>query len=403
MRKIALSTLVPLTLALAACAGMGDSTPSKSTLAVIGDFPYGLKPGDDEQFKLTPAFIEAINRDAEVTLTVHVGDIHSGKTYCTEEYNRSIQQLWSAFRMPLVYTPGDNEWSDCHKEAEGGGAFAAATKTVKYVTDAGGRQVDHAGGNPVANLDLVRSIFFKDPAKSTIGALPVHSQGQEFDPAFPADRTYIENTWWVTSGVLFVTLNIPGGSNNDTDPWYNAPSMGAEQEREVRERTAANLRWLDTAFKQAKAEGVVAVAIMTQADMWDVDGKDASHLTQYKPFVDGIARNTTAFGKPVILFNGDSHYYRSDNPLVKGAPCVIEMIPGTDATCSDSVMQVKNPADPYATQPHGYNVPNFHRVVVHGSVTPLEWLKLVVDPGVNAPAGANAFGPFAWHRMKSKQ
>ena len=46
-----------------------------------------------------------------------------------------------------------------------------------------------------------------------------------------------------------------------------------------------------------------------------------------------------------------------------------------------------------------YNVPNFHRIVVHGSTVPLEWLKISVDPAVNAPRGPNAFGPFAWTRM----
>ena len=47
----------------------------------------------------------------------------------------------------------------------------------------------------------------------------------------------------------------------------------------------------------------------------------------------------------------------------------------------------------------GYNVPNFHRVVVHGSTFPLEWLKLSIDQHKNAPASANAFGPFSWTRM----
>ena len=45
------------------------------------------------------------------------------------------------------------------------------------------------------------------------------------------------------------------------------------------------------------------------------------------------------------------------------------------------------------------DVPNFHRVVVHGSVLPLEWLKVSVDPRVDAPAGESAFGPFSWGRV----
>jgi hypothetical protein len=49
-------------------------------------------------------------------------------------------------------------------------------------------------------------------------------------------------------------------------------------------------------------------------------------------------------------------------------------------------------------------VPNFHRVVVHGSALPLEWLKLAIDPGYdkNAAATATSFGPFSWTRMKEQ-
>jgi hypothetical protein len=50
-----------------------------------------------------------------------------------------------------------------------------------------------------------------------------------------------------------------------------------------------------------------------------------------------------------------------------------------------------------------YNVPNFHRVVVHGSTLPLEWLKLTVDPDANYKTTATTFGPFAWQRMPQPQ
>jgi glucose dehydrogenase len=44
-------------------------------------------------------------------------------------------------------------------------------------------------------------------------------------------------------------------------------------------------------------------------------------------------------------------------------------------------------------------VANFHRIVVHGSTFPLEWLKLTVNPEANYASGSNAFGPFTWQRM----
>jgi hypothetical protein len=396
-------------LALAAIAMTGcnndSSDETKFTAAVIGDVPYGTSPGDDSQTTANPAFISAINADPDVSLVLHVGDIHSGKQFCTEAYDRTIYTQWTAFKQPLVYTPGDNEWTDCHKVKQGGGAYNPAKGQIDYVLDAGGNKASYAGGDPVANLELVRSIFFATPGKTLGGAMDVHTQAKEFNPAYHADSKYVENVWWEMSKVLFVTLNIPGGSNNDRDIWYGAPTLSQAQSEEIANRSAATLRWLDAAFDRARSGGDIAVVIQIQADMWDRDGNTAAHVADYRQYVERIASATQAFGKPVLLFNGDSHVYRSDNPLVNGAPCVIEPSSGAVVVpCTTSNMPAgsNNPADPYLNQPIGYNVPNFHRVVVHGSTTPLEWLKLTVDPTANAPAGANAFGPFSWERVQPK-
>src|SRR5262249_28382253 len=103
--------------------------------------------------------------------------------------------------------------------------------------------------------------------------------------------------------------------------------------------------------------------------MWDPE-KGAEHQSAYEPFVQSIADHTAALGTPVLMLNGDSHVYQSGNPL--------------------------DPDDPvYYIHPH-YDVPNFHRIVVHGSSFPLTWLKLVVDPRAHAAPSADAFGPFSW-------
>jgi hypothetical protein len=104
--------------------------------------------------------------------------------FCTESYDRTIAGLWSGFDDPMVYTPGDNEWTDCHKKKEGGGAYNAVTGQIDYVKDGQGNLVDYAGGNPVANLALVRSIFFPQPG-ATLGSGSLHSlsQATAYDPA----------------------------------------------------------------------------------------------------------------------------------------------------------------------------------------------------------------------------
>jgi hypothetical protein len=376
MRKLMMMSAVAVAASLASVVSAASDGPhghTASTLAVYGDAPYGTTPTDSTQFDLMPGFIAAINADAEVDLVLHVGDIHSGKQFCTEAYDRSIFQLFSAFKKPLVYTPGDNEWSDCHKVAQGGGTYNKTTGQIDFVVDAAGSPVDYAKGDPVANLELVRSIFFAQPVL-TLGSEKrlVLTQGLAFDRAHPTDSKFVENVIFLQSEVLFVTINLPGGSNNDSDVWYGAPTASPAQLAEIETRTGADLRWLDTAFALAKVLRVKGVVIQAQADMWDAE-KGAAHQAGYEPFVKSVADHTVSFGKPVLMFNGDSHVYLSDNPFL-----------GTDPV---------NYIHP------GYTVPNFHRIVVHGSTLPMEYLRVTVNPKLNAAEGPNAFGPFSWERV----
>jgi len=103
-----------------------------------------------------------------------------------------------------------------------------------------------------------------------------------------------------------------------------------------------------------------------------------AHQTGYEAIVASIATHTHDFGKPVLLINGDSHVYRSDNPLQQGAPCEIDPGSGSPAVaCSN---------DDWLQHPY-YDVRNFHRIVVHGSTFPLEYLRLTIatdDHGHNA-------------------
>jgi hypothetical protein len=374
--------------AAAAAQDEGHTTGARAdfSLAVYGDAPYGTTPTDTAEFDATPAFIDSVNADADVGTVVHVGDIHSGKQYCTQAYNSAIAGLWSRYADPLVYTPGDNEWADCHKAAEGGGTFNPATGQIDYLSNpTTGQPIDYAGGNPTDNLALVRSQFFVRPGRTLgSGSLRVLSQTQVDNNAHPTDGQYVENVLWVKRGIVFVTINLPGGSNNDADPWYGAPTASPSQQTEAAQRTGADLRWLDRAFTIARYAHAASVVVIEQADMWDLDGKPADHLANYEPLVSSLASHSTTFGGPVLLFEGDSHVYRSDNPLSAGAACT-----GDEGVCA---------YDAWNSHPF-YAVPNFHRVVVHGSTFPLEWLKLTVAPGARNPTTATSFGPFTWTRI----
>src|SRR5262249_525096 len=94
-------------------------------------------------------------------------------------------------------------------------------------------------------------------------------------------------------------------------------------------------------------------------------GTPPAHLTNYEPIIGTIAALTTAFARPVLLFNGDSHLYRSDNPLSPTAPCAGETDPATGmSVCAH------DPNNTAWSEHPSYNVPNFHQIVVHGSTLP---------------------------------
>jgi hypothetical protein len=405
MRKfIALGAACLVLVGVASAASAGGN-PNTLTLAVYGDSPYWdtTKPALPKraEFDATPAFIQTINADTSIQEVVHVGDIHSGSEACTVPFDEAIFNFWKAFMQPLIYTPGDNEWSDCSKAKELAG------------TDVFGNSPDRAGNplapvaNPLANLSLVRSIFFASPGW-TLGQHPmqVSSQATAYDPAHPEDAAYVENVMWEQSKTAFVTLNLPGGSNNDFDAWNNKPNatppLNNNDQSERIARTAADVRWLNQAFAMAEADNAHSVVIIGQADMWDI-ADSPSHQNLYDPIVQAMADNTTTYGKPVLYLNGDSHVYRSDNPLQQNSTCYTESGSCTAQTGPCSATTATN-TDAWCQHPN-YDVPNFHRIVVHGSTFPMEWLKLWIDPSSSSTRKATptSWGPFSWQRQIQAQ
>jgi hypothetical protein len=329
------------------------------TFAAIGDWPYAnttVTPPKRVLFDNANLLSNSINADADVSLVLHVGDIHSGSEPCTgagfnppnppaiksiPSYNQSVFGFFEQFNPPFVYTPGDNEWTDCHKTKQG------------------------TSGAPMNEIAAVRGLFFPNPGM-TLGVHKKHvsTQAFDFDRDHPEDAQFVENVMWQQRGVVFVTLNMPG-SNNDGLPWSGnsnklpaAPFLDEPARvREAAQRTLADLRWLDKAFDRAEEERAKAVVIGLQADMFDpaaiVTGGDG--LGNYTIFVQELAQRSLRFGRPVLLINGDSHVFGSDQPL----------------------------ADPTSATGKIHNtpaVPNLTRITVQGSTTaPAEWLKVTVD------------------------
>jgi calcineurin-like phosphoesterase family protein len=265
-----------------ATAGPGQDKPGRTSFAVIGDVPYG-----DAQIAAFPGWVDRINAQPGLDLAFHVGDIKNGSSPCTDEYNAMIREQLDRFRMPLLYTPGDNEWTDCHRPAAG-------------------------GYDPLERLDAVRAAFFATPG-TTLGERPrkVTSQAAE---GFP------ENQSLRVPGVEMATLHVVG-SNNDRAPWtglgLTAPTD--EQLAEERDRMAAALDLVEDTFARARRTDARAVALFQQADVFDPSYEPTWDVSAFRPLVQQLVDEASSYDGEVYLFDGDSHVYNVDRPVAAGS------------------------------------------------------------------------------------
>ncbi|ADX74514.1 hypothetical protein Asphe3_34090 [Pseudarthrobacter phenanthrenivorans Sphe3] len=290
------TTTAALTLALsvlaaqpAAAAGStaDDSTEDAFTFGVIGDIPYG-----EAEIAKFPARIQDINADKDLNFVTHVGDIKNGSSVCSDEYFTNIRAQFDTFTHPLVFTPGDNEWVDCHR-----------TNNGAY--------------NPLERLDRLREVFFNKPGKTLGSTMPVKSQ---------EDLGLPENVRFTQNRVAFSVLNIQG-SNNSLQPWTGLGATAAtpEQVAEVEQRTDAALAQIRETFAGAQRRNDRAVVLMMQADMFDPSLLTAASanpeiVSGFRSIVHAIVKETNSFDAPVYLINGDSHVFAENQPLAEGSP-----------------------------------------------------------------------------------
>lgn len=241
------------------------------SFVAFGDMPYSI-PNDYARFD---RLIAAVNQ-LKPAFSVHVGDIKSGSSACTDEALQKVYDQFQTFDQPLVYAIGDNEWTDCHRNRE-------------------------TPFNPRERLAKLRQMFFANPGQS-LGRAPMAVESEA--RTLPAFSTYVENARFTKNDVLFVTLNIPGSNNGfeTTDPQAAA---------EYFERNRANLAWLTDSFQKAKEANARAVVLIFQAYLWDI--KDTANnippASGFRATIDAIDREARAFGKPVLVVHGDYHFF----------------------------------------------------------------------------------------------
>jgi hypothetical protein len=257
-----------------------------------GDMPY-QKAGDEPKI---PALLKSINQ-SDIAFSIYDGDIKDGSSKCTDDIYASALTMFGEMKKPVVYVPGDNEWTDCHR-------------------------LNNGSYDGLERLAYVRKTMF--PTTSSLGKrpMPLIHQG------LPGEK-FVENTRFSHGGIEFVTLNLPGSNNNkilDGKDCSNKSARTATQceasNAEYLERDAANVRWMQQAFAAAKSAKARGLVLVFQGDPGfdlpeteELDESLAPKVSGYRNFINSVVLETEQFSGQVLLVHGDTHFFKVDKPL----------------------------------------------------------------------------------------
>lgn len=279
----------------------------------LGDMPYSL-PQDLRRFE---NLITEINR-LKPSFSIFIGDTKSGSSLCSDEHNKIIKSYFSSFKAPLVYSPGDNEWTDCHRLLAG--AY-----------------------DPLERLEALRALFFS--TNQSLGKNAIRLQRQaDIDSRH---SKYVENAYWIKNNFLFVSIHIPGSNNNNE---------GTETAiKEYQDRNQANLAWINQAFNLATQRNLNGIIFAYQADMFYKPSQLTSSDSGYRDTLESLISRSEIFNKPVLLIHGDSHRLKIDQPLYrKNQKKVLENVLRLQVMGADQVQAVEVQVNPAQEQPFSF-------------------------------------------------
>lgn len=277
-------------------------------IAVFGDMPYVAGVREPEPILRSYGNVLRDIDRADVECVVHLGDYTNGPL-CGDSLVAVRYAEFNSMSHPFVFVFGDNDWTDCAR----------------------------GGFDPLERLARLRNVFAT--GDTTLGRKTLRLERQSANSKY---SLYRENVRWRMGNVLLVGMNVPGSNNN----WGKDSVPSAEYTA----RNAANLAWLREAFATAQKENLRGVAIFIQAnpgfDRTQMSPQDLQYVTGFDDFLRVLSEETIAFGKPVALIHGDTHYFRIDKPMI-------------DSTGQRSVA--------HFTRAEGFGALNMH------------WLRLTID------------------------
>lgn len=306
------------------------------SFALWGDMPYA-KNGDSPKIQ---ALIDDINA-SNVTFTIFDGDIKDGSSRCDDWQYTDATDRFNSFKKPMVYIPGDNEWTDCHR-------------------------INNGGYNNLERLDHIRQVMFSTP--DSFGKKKMELEHQ--------DGGYVENTRWTHGNVVFVGLNVPGSNNNKVSSDAECISKSvrtledcAADNIEYQARAAANIEFVKESFQKAKDHNARGLVITIQADpSFDLPETETFNERTQVPGYDGfneflkvLEEETKNFTGEVVLVHGDVHFYKIDKPLINQAN-LIKNFTRVETFGSPNVHWIK-----VSVHPKARNLFTFEPMMVQGN------------------------------------
>jgi hypothetical protein len=244
-----------------------------------------------------PSLLADINAN-HVAFSVFDGDLKSGGDGPCSDENLYFPALanFNKLEQPLIFVPGDNDWTDCW------GRYGPGT----------------GEDDPIERLNHERQLFFstdRSLGQKTIRLTRESSEGGQY-------ALYSENVRWKLGPVVYLGLNVQG--SNDNYPYAGVDGETRSEEEINRQRAeeiarkAADLHWLDEGFAYAKETGAKGVMVIWQAnpnfnnEQQLTDPRSWDALPDY---TNALRDQTIAFAGQVVLVHGDSHYFIVDKPL----------------------------------------------------------------------------------------
>jgi len=258
--------------ALLVCAPV--AAQDRFSFALVGDTPYF--PIEEQGFATMLRELDA----QSLAFVVHVGDFKRGGAPCSDALFAQRKALFDSSRHPLVFVPGDNEWTDCHA----------------------------SGSDPLERLAALRQTFYRD--EQSLGQRRIALERQSRDPRF---AEYRENVRWEYGRIVLVGLNVPGSNNN--------LGRTAEMDVEHRRRMAAVFDWLDRSIALAERRRAAGVVILLHGDPGFDGGRPRGRGAPdgYAELRKALRAHAVKLARPVLLAHGDTHVFRLDQPLLDAA------------------------------------------------------------------------------------